>query len=147
MGKSFWLTLDWFRSNQGKNKDKDEKFTENKYDIWTLHPKSTLHANFHESLRKKVLDAFFTDFWLIEAKKGKILGNKYDFWTLQPNIRWYTNFHENLEAKNFDWFLTDSWLIETKIKMKMKKLEKMCAVFELPTLKLSCLLIFMKIWE
>ena len=56
---------------------------------------------------KKVLDAFFTDFWLIEAKKGKILGNKYDFWTLQPNIRWYTNFHENLEAKNFDWFLTD----------------------------------------
>ena len=89
-----------FLTNQAKIEDEDEKKLESEFDLWVLHIKIRLYANFHENLRL---------FWDEDGKKvvaknededKKMWENEFYFWTLHMKIELYDNFHENLRKKS-----------------------------------------------
>ena len=80
-GKIFWLILTDFRTNQSKNKDEDETFTENEYDVWTLYHKITLSI-FMKVLEKNTWHMFYwflTNRSKIEDGKEKKLEKQNNF--------------------------------------------------------------------
>ena len=110
-----------FLTNWGRNKDKEEKNSKNKFDLLFLHIKIRIYGNFHENLRKKWNEKVISLFhystltvwwrweksWYQKKKKNedeKISKNEFEFWILHAKIKLCDNFHKNLRRKQFDPF-------------------------------------------
>ena len=85
-GKIFWLILTDYqgksRSNQGKNKDEDETFTENEYDVWISTLKLRYISIFMKVLEKNTWHMFYwflTNRSKIEDGKEKKLEKQNNF--------------------------------------------------------------------
>ena len=86
--------------------------------------------------------------WMFSGKfQKKIWKNEFNFWILHIKIRLYRTFRENLWKKLLTWFLGHFRQIKTKMKMKMKKCEKLISIFEFSISKSGYVAVFMKIWE
>lgn len=107
-----------FLTNQGKNKNEDEKIWKNESDFRILH----------------------------ENEDEKIWKNEFGFWIFHIKIKLYRNFHENLRKIKFDPFLKTFMTNRGKSENEDEKYGKMSPLFELSISKVSYVELFIKIW-